>query len=74
MAEPPPSAVLLHGCQEGSLAPDGENPHVSQASDSKQIHELESVPGEKPFKCERRNGKLTETGRIAIALAPGVSP
>lgn len=54
---------------EGSLARAAEKLHVSQPSISEQIRELESVLGEKLFRREGRNNKLTETGRIVLGYA-----
>jgi LysR family transcriptional regulator, transcriptional activator of nhaA len=54
---------------EGSLARAAEKLHVSQPSISEQIHELESVLGEKLFRREGRNNKLTDAGQVVFGYA-----
>ena len=55
--------------KEGSLARAAEVLNVSQPSISEQIHELESALGEKLFRREGRNNKLTETGQLVFGFA-----
>lgn len=55
--------------KEGSLARAAEKLHVSQPSISEQMRELESALGEKLFRREGRNNKLTEAGQIVFAYA-----
>ncbi len=52
--------------KEGSLARAAEKLRVSQPSISEQIHELESVLGEKLFRREGRNNKLTDAGQVVF--------
>jgi LysR family transcriptional regulator, transcriptional activator of nhaA len=54
---------------EGSLARAAEVLHVSQPSISEQIHELEHALGEKLFRREGRNNRLTDAGRIVFGFA-----
>lgn len=55
--------------KEGSLARAAAKLHVSQPSISEQIRELESAFGEKLFRREGRNNKLTDTGQVAFGYA-----
>jgi LysR family transcriptional regulator, transcriptional activator of nhaA len=55
--------------REGSLARAAARLHVSQPSISEQIHELESALGEKLFRREGRNNKLTDAGQIVFGYA-----
>ena len=54
---------------EGSLARAAEKLHVSQPSISEQIRELESAFGEKLFRREGRNNKLTDAGQVVFGYA-----
>ncbi len=53
----------------GSLARAAAKLHVSQPSISEQIRELESALGEKLFRREGRNNKLTDAGQIVLGFA-----
>jgi len=55
--------------KEGSLARAAANLRVSQPSISEQVRELEVALGEKLFRREGRNNKLTETGQIVFGYA-----
>ena len=55
--------------KEGGLARAAAKLHVSQPSISEQIRELESALGEKLFRREGRNNKLTETGHVVFGYA-----
>jgi LysR family transcriptional regulator, transcriptional activator of nhaA len=55
--------------KEGSLAAAAEKLHVSQPSISEQVRELENALGEKLFRREGRNNKLTETGQMVFGYA-----
>jgi LysR family transcriptional regulator, transcriptional activator of nhaA len=55
--------------KEGSLARAAAKLHVSQPSISEQIRELESALGEKLFRREGRNNKLTDAGQIVFGFA-----
>jgi len=55
--------------KEGSLARAAGALHVSQPSISEQIHELEAALGERLFRREGRNNKLTDAGRIVFGFA-----
>jgi LysR family transcriptional regulator, transcriptional activator of nhaA len=55
--------------KEGSLARAAARLHVSQPSISEQIRELESALGEKLFRREGRNNKLTEAGHVVFGFA-----
>jgi LysR family transcriptional activator of nhaA len=55
--------------KEGSLARAAEKLHVSQPSISEQIRELESAFGEKLFRREGRNNKLTDAGQVVFGYA-----
>lgn len=55
--------------REGSLARAAEKLHVSQPSISEQIRELEESLGEKLFRREGRNNKLTDAGQIVFGYA-----
>jgi LysR family transcriptional activator of nhaA len=55
--------------KEGSLARAAEKLHVSQPSISEQIRELESAFGEKLFRREGRNNKLTDAGQVVLGYA-----
>jgi LysR family transcriptional regulator, transcriptional activator of nhaA len=55
--------------KEGSLARAAAKLHVSQPSISEQIRELESAFGEKLFRREGRNNKLTDAGRVVFGYA-----
>ena len=52
--------------KEGSLARAAEKLRVSQPSISEQIHELEATLGEKLFRREGRNNKLTDAGQVVF--------
>ena len=52
--------------KEGSLARAAEKLRVSQPSISEQIHELEAALGEKLFRREGRNNKLTDAGQVVL--------
>jgi LysR family transcriptional regulator, transcriptional activator of nhaA len=54
---------------EGSLAAAAGKLHVSQPSISEQIRELESALGEKLFRRQGRNNKLTDVGQIVFGYA-----
>jgi LysR family transcriptional activator of nhaA len=55
--------------KEGSLARAAEKLHVSQPSISEQIRELEQALGEKLFRREGRNNRLTESGQLVFGYA-----
>jgi LysR family transcriptional activator of nhaA len=55
--------------KEGSLARAAEKLHVSQPSISEQMRELESAFGEKLFRREGRNNKLTDAGQVVFGYA-----
>lgn len=55
--------------KEGSLARAAAKLHVSQPSISEQIRELESAFGEKLFRREGRNNKLTDAGQVVFGYA-----
>jgi len=52
--------------KEGSLARAAEKMRVAQPSISEQIHELEAALGEKLFRREGRNNKLTDAGQVVF--------
>ena len=58
--------------KEGSLARAAEKLRVSQPSISEQIRELEGALGEKLFRREGRNNKLTDTGRVVFGYAEDI--
>ena len=55
--------------KEGSLARAAVKLHISQPSISEQIRELESALGEKLFRREGRNNKLTDAGQVVCNYA-----
>ena len=55
--------------KEGGLARAAEKLRVSQPSISEQIRELETALGEKLFRREGRNNKLTEAGQVVFGYA-----
>ena len=55
--------------KEGSLARAAAKLNVSQPSISEQIHELEESFGEKLFRREGRNNKLTDAGQVVFGYA-----
>ncbi len=55
--------------KEGSLARAAAKLHVSQPSISEQIRELENALGEKLFRREGRNNRLTDTGQVVFGYA-----
>ena len=55
--------------KEGSLARAAEKLHVSQPSISEQIRELEAALGEKLFRREGRNNRLTAAGQVVFGYA-----
>lgn len=55
--------------KEGSLARAAAKLHVSQPSISEQIRELEHALGEKLFRREGRNNKLTDAGQVVFNYA-----
>ena len=55
--------------KEGSLARAAARLHVSQPSISEQIRELEDALGEKLFRREGRNNKLTDAGQVVFGYA-----
>lgn len=55
--------------KEGSISRAAAKLHVSQPSISEQIRELESALGEKLFRREGRNNKLTEAGQVVFGFA-----
>lgn len=55
--------------KEGGLARAAEKLRVSQPSISEQIRELENALGEKLFRREGRNNKLTHAGQIVFGYA-----
>ena len=55
--------------KEGSLARAAAQLHVSQPSISEQIRELEIAFGEKLFRREGRNNKLTDAGQVVFGYA-----
>ncbi len=55
--------------KEGSLARAAAKLHVSQPSISEQIRELESAFGERLFRREGRNNKLTDAGQVVFGYA-----
>lgn len=55
--------------KEGSLARAAAKLHVSQPSISEQIRELEGALGEKLFRREGRNNKLTDAGQVVFNYA-----
>lgn len=58
--------------KEGSLAQAAAKLHVSQPSISEQIRELEVALGEKLFRREGRNNKLTDAGQIVFGYAEDI--
>lgn len=58
--------------KEGSLARAAEKLHVSQPSISEQIRELEESLGEKLFRREGRNNRLTDAGQIVFSYAEDI--
>ena len=58
--------------KEGSLAKAAAKLHISQPSISEQIRELESALGEKLFRREGRNNKLTDTGHVVFGYAEDI--
>jgi LysR family transcriptional activator of nhaA len=55
--------------KEGGLAHAAAKLHVSQPSISEQIRELENALGEKLFRREGRNNRLTDTGQLVFNYA-----
>jgi len=55
--------------KEGGLARAAARLHVSQPSISEQIRELEHALGEKLFRREGRNNRLTDAGQIVFGYA-----
>ncbi len=55
--------------KEGSVSRAAAKLHVSQPSISEQMRELESAFGEKLFRREGRNNKLTEAGQVVFGFA-----
>ena len=55
--------------KEGSLARAAVRLHVSPSSISEQVCALESALGEKLFRREARNNRLTETGQLVLGFA-----
>ncbi len=55
--------------KEGSLARAAAKMRVSQPSISEQVRELETALGEKLFRREGRNNKLTDTGLMVLGYA-----
>ena len=55
--------------KEGSISRAAAKLHVSQPSISEQLRELESALGEKLFRREGRNNKLTEAGLVVFGFA-----
>jgi LysR family transcriptional activator of nhaA len=55
--------------KEGSLAGAAAKLHVSQPSISEQIRELEEAFGDKLFRREGRNNKLTDAGQVVFGYA-----
>jgi LysR family transcriptional activator of nhaA len=55
--------------KDGSLARAAATLHVSQSSISEQIRELEDALGEKLFRREGRNNKLTDAGQLVFQYA-----
>lgn len=55
--------------KEGGLARAAGKLRVSQPSISEQIHELERALGEKLFRREGRNNRLTDTGQVVFGYA-----
>ncbi len=55
--------------KEGSLAGAAAKLHVSQPSISEQMHELEAALGEKLFRREGRNNRLTDAGQVIFGFA-----
>ncbi|MFO1500791.1 MAG: LysR family transcriptional regulator [Verrucomicrobiota bacterium] len=55
--------------KEGSLARAAAKLHVAQPSISEQVRELEDALGEKLFRREGRNNKLTDAGQMAFGYA-----
>jgi len=55
--------------KEGSLAAAAGKLHVSQPSISEQVRALEDALGEKLFRREGRNNKLTDTGQMVFGYA-----
>lgn len=55
--------------KEGSLSRAAEKLHVSQPSISEQMRELEEDLGEKLFRREGRNNRLTDAGQIVFRYA-----
>ncbi|MFN3408189.1 MAG: transcriptional activator NhaR [Limisphaerales bacterium] len=58
--------------REGSLARAAAKLHVSPPSISEQIHELEAVLGEKLFRREGRNNRLTDAGQVVFRYAEDI--
>ena len=57
--------------KEGGLARAAAKLHVSQPSISEQIRELENALGEKLFRREGRQNKLTDAGQVVFARPAG---
>ena len=55
--------------KEGSISRAAAKLHVSQPSISEQMRELESALGEKLFRREGRNNRLTEAGQVVFGFA-----
>jgi LysR family transcriptional activator of nhaA len=55
--------------KEGSLARAAAKLHVSQPSISEQIRELEGALGERLFRREGRNNRLTDAGQVVFGYA-----
>ncbi len=55
--------------KEGGLARAAEKLRVSQPSISEQIRELENALGEKLFRREGRNNRLTDAGQVVLGYA-----
>ncbi len=55
--------------KEGSVSRAAAKLHVSQPSISEQVRELESALGEKLFRREGRNNKLTEAGQVVFGFS-----
>lgn len=58
--------------KEGTLARAAEKLRVSQPSISEQVGELESALGEKLFRREGRNNRLTEAGEVVFGYAEDI--
>ena len=73
MAQLPPSALLLDGVHEGSVARAAEQLRLAQPTVSGQIRALEQALGEKLFTRSGRHLVPTDVGRIVYRYADEIS-